>query len=218
EVGAYVQASFGIEGAAVAITAAFQFGEFALVGERAVRGDVEAGKGLTVSHVEMLFIGSEDNAVCGEVLAVARDDTFGVCIEEAAHGEVDAAFAVGGDVVEDAADAVQRVAVVFVGENPALGRDLFDRRVETAVGDEQDAFRVYRERTAGVGAGVRDGNPPLTVELDDVALIVLSDENPAVFGGDDAIGVVAIHLPDFFPLLTGGHNTGDFDNRVFARA
>ena len=74
----HVEAPGRIERAAVAASTAFELGEFALVGERAILLDVKRRERRSVGDVKMLFIGGENDAVRVDILTVLGDLAFRV--------------------------------------------------------------------------------------------------------------------------------------------
>src|SRR5580658_6724407 len=165
----------------------------------------------------MLFVGAKHDAVGVEIFAVARDHALRIGMVEAAHGEVDSAFAVGGDVVHHDANAIQRIAVdQLVRQGLALGSKLLNRRVHSAVDRKQSAFRVHSDGAAGVQTHVRDGIFAVLVQLDHLAVVVLRDEETAVTGADNAVGVIALDGPDLFPFLPRGDYARDLRDGVIS--
>src|SRR5208282_3987663 len=67
---AHIEASSGVKRAAVAVSAALQLRKLVLVGERAIRLDVECRERGPVGDIEVLFVGAEDDAISGEIFAV----------------------------------------------------------------------------------------------------------------------------------------------------
>ena len=135
---------------------------------------------------------------------------FGLGVVDAAHREVHAALAVGGQIVDDAADAVERIALIPVGQDLALRRELRDAGAQAALDDEQRALRVHRQRAAGVRVGVDDRRLAVLIQLQDLAVVVLRQQQPAVVGADDAVAVVADLLPEELPLLAGGDHAREW--------
>lgn len=96
-------------------------------------------------------------------------------------------------------------------------RKLLDGLVQAAIDQEQGALRIHRERPAGIRTGVGDGRLAVPVEFHDRAFIILGEQKSAVFRAHDAVGIVAVHLPDFLPLLSRGDDPRNFRHRVRAR-
>ena len=139
-------------------------------------------------------------------------------MEQAAHREVDAALAVGREVVDDAAQAVQRIAVrQLVGENPSLRRQLRHVLPQAALHHERVALLAHRERAAGVRIRIDRRHFAARIELHDGAVVILRDEQIAVLVGKDAVGVVAADVPCLGPLLAGGNHAGNLRHRVVRR-
>ena len=153
-----------------------------------------------------------------DALAVFGDDTFRIGVVHAAHREVDAALAVGRQIVDDATDAVERFALIHVREHPALGDQLRHRRAKPTLDDEQLVLRVHRQRAAGAGVGVRDRRFARRVELHDLAVVVLREQQSAISGAEDAVAVVAGLLPEERPLLTRSDDAGNLRHLVFPHA
>ena len=119
--GGDVEAALLIDRRAVARGAAAQLAELALVGQRPVRLHVERHDDRAVRHVERLLVGAQDDAVGAlHALSVLRHDALRVGVEHAGSrdGDVDAAAAVGRQVVQHAAHAVERLAAVGRGQRP----------------------------------------------------------------------------------------------------
>ena len=143
---------------------------------------------------------------------------FAAAWNSAAHREVDAALAVGRQVVDDAAKAIERIAVrQLVGEDPPLRRHLRHVLTQAALHHERLALLVHRERAAGVRVRVDRRDLAAAVELDDRAVVVLRDQETAVLVGEDAVGVVAAGFPYLGPFLTGSNDAGDLRDGVFSR-
>src|SRR5262245_35542551 len=87
-----VNASSRIHSGAVAVT--FKLHKLSLVLERAVGLDIECRECRAIGNVECLFIGTQNDAVGAEVIAVSGNNAAGARIEEPAHCEIDAAFAI----------------------------------------------------------------------------------------------------------------------------
>ena len=89
-------------------------------------------------------------------------------VKDAAHGEVHSALAVGSHIVENAADAIHRIAccillarVLRCGASSSI--DGFSPRFST----NRAPLRVHRDRTAGIRAHVGDGVFAVLIELHD---------------------------------------------------
>jgi hypothetical protein len=139
------------------------------------------------------------------VLPVLRDDALRAGIEDAAvpragDGEVHAAVGVGREIVDHAADALERLAVERGREHPALRLELLDATSESASGDKQRAVLAARDGASGIDVIVGDlRKAGRRIELDDVALVVVREQQCAVLAGDRAVDVVALPRPDDFP-------------------
>jgi hypothetical protein len=135
-----------------------------------------------------------------------------------AHREIHAALAVGGEVVDHAAEAIERIAVRhLVGEDPPLRRQLRHVRVQTALDDEQLALLVHRERASRVRVSVDRFGLAAAVQPDHGRIVVLRDQEIAVLVRQDAVGVVAADLPHLGPLLTRGNDAGNGGDGVVGR-
>jgi hypothetical protein len=109
--------------------------ELALIRELTIRTDVEHRERAGVRDDDVLLVRREDHAVGAE----PRGPVFGVLFRDlalrrgvidAGHREVDSGVARRRRIIEDAADAVQRIAVgPLVCDDPLLRRDFLDRRV-----------------------------------------------------------------------------------------
>ena len=55
---------------------------------------------------------------------------------------------------------------------------------------------------------------PSLIELQDLAVVVLREQQRAIVGADDAVAVVADFLPEELPLLARGNHAGDRFNLV----
>src|SRR5207249_11773186 len=137
-------ASRRVNRAAVAIAASLQLRELTLVGERAVRLNVECCEGRAIGDVECLLVRAQNDPVGREIVAVLGDRALWVGVKESAHREIDAAFAVGRQIVENSTNAVQGIALKGRSQSLALRRKLYDRRVQAPFRDEQGALRVHR--------------------------------------------------------------------------
>ena len=62
--------------------------------------------GQTAGDIQGLFIAAQDDAVSTGQRTLMRDQALGIGVIDAAHGEVHAAFAIGGEVIEQTAGAV----------------------------------------------------------------------------------------------------------------
>jgi hypothetical protein len=154
--------------------------------------DIKRGECASVGDVKSLLIAAEDDAVGEKILALFGDHAFRVGIKKSAAGEVDAAPAVGGQIVENArADTIQRIALAFVGEGFARRREFHDVLVHPSVVDEQDALRVHGDCPSRIRARVSNGDVAFLIELHDIAVVVLRDQDAAVFGPNDAVGIVS---------------------------
>ena len=191
--------------------------EVALVRQRAVGLHVEGHDDGPVRDVQRALVGAQDDAVrAGDGVAVLRDDALRVRVEhaDARHRDVDAAARVGAQVVRRSADAIERLAAERVREHFALRLELNDAGPKAARQHEQRAVLAARHRAARVHVFVSDaGQARRRVHLHDVARVVVREQQLAVVGGDRAVGVVALPMPDDFPGLAGGDDAGDGGGR-----
>ena len=211
--GGRVEAPLGVNRGAVA-AAGGELRELALIGQRPIPLHVERRERRPVGDVERLLIRAEDDAVGGEVLTIASDHALCVRIEQPAHREVHAASAVRGQVIDDAADAVERLTLEAVRQQSPPRRELLDLHVQTALDDEQVALRAHRQRAARVRVRVRHGRLAVRLQLHDSAAVVLRQQQAAVIGADDAVAVVASLLPDERPFPARLDHPGDFRDRI----
>src|ERR1043166_4407448 len=121
-----IHVAFLIDGGSVPAFAALQLAELALVGQRPVRIHVERIDNRAIGRIQLRLVRAEDDPV-GErdVFPVLRDHALRIRVEDAAVSragdrEVDAAFRVSREVVDDAADALERLAVELRRQHPAL--------------------------------------------------------------------------------------------------
>src|SRR5215813_10280 len=208
----HVDVAFRVDRAAVA-AARRELDVLALVGERSVGLYVERRERRAVGHVEHLLVGAERHAVRGQVLAVPGDLSTRIGVEEAAHREVRAALAVGDDVVDHAADAVERFALIRVGKDLPLRCELLDALVQTAFDDEHAVtLGADRECAARVRVAVGDRRLALAVQFDHRAVVVLREQK-TVIRRDDAVAVVAGLLPHERPLHACADHSGNRGRR-----
>src|SRR6266850_3385536 len=140
-----VDASGGVDGAAVAVPATFELRELPLIGQRAVPPHVKGGKRRAVGDIQRLLIATEDDSVRSDVLAVPGDDALRIRVVDATLREVHAAVASGAQIVRVSAEAVQRIAPIRVRQNRTARRELRDGGSEPPVDDERRALRIDRQ-------------------------------------------------------------------------
>src|SRR5262249_59142376 len=209
----YVDVAFRIYRAAIA-AAGRELRVFALIRERSIGLHVERRERRAVGDVEHLLVGAEGYPVRRQVLAVLRDFAARIGVEEAAHREVRAALAVGDDVVDHAADAVERFALIRVGKDFPLRRKLLDPLMQSAFDDEHAvALGAGRERAAGVRIPIGGRRLALAVQLQHDAAVVLREQQTAVVRADDAVAVVAGLLPHERPFGSGGDDPWNLRRR-----
>ena len=211
-----VETSGGIHRQTVA-AAGRQLDELTLIGERPVRPNLERGDDRAVGDIQRLLVRAEDHTVGPQILPVGGDHALRVGMVETAHREVDAAPTVGRQVV-DAAKALECIALVLVGMHATRGRELLDGLIQSTGYHEQRALRVHRQRTAGVGVTVHRRRLAIAIQLHDCAVIVLRQQQPAVIGRKDAVGVVPRGLPDERPALVRRDHAGNGGHRVLPRS
>src|SRR5262249_59625158 len=137
----------------------------------------------------------------GWLRAVPGDLSPRIVVEEAAHRKVPAALAVGDDVVDHAADAVERFALIRVGKDLPLRRELLDPLMQAAFDDEHAvALGAGRERTAGVRIAIGGGRLALAVQLQPDAAVVVREQQTAVVRAGAAVAVVAGLMPHDRPF------------------
>src|SRR5262249_25615929 len=128
----HIDAALLIDSRTVTSLTALQFAEFALIGQRAVRLHIERENYCAVGDVERLLVWAQDDAV-GErnLLPILRDHAFRIGVEHSAvrgdgYREVHATVRIGHQVVHDAADAFERLAMERIRQHLPLRLQLFD--------------------------------------------------------------------------------------------
>ena len=95
-------------------------------------------------------------------------------------------------------------------EHPALRLELLDAAAEPAFGDKQRAVLAARDGARGVDVAVGDlREAGRRIELDDVARVVVREQQRAVLAGDRAVDVVALPRPDDLPALYRLQHSGN---------
>ena len=165
------------------------------------------------------LVRAQDDAVGrGNVRPVLRDDTRRAGVEDTAvfragDREVDPALGVGHQVVDHAADALERLAIHRVGEELPW-RHTPDPAVERAGAHVELAIRQHRNRTTGERVARQHLNGPgRQRHLNDLAQVVLGEQQ-ALVGARRAVGIVARPLPHLAPPLARRQHTGDRRGRV----
>src|SRR5262249_24013357 len=124
------------------IPVAFEFDKLSLVLERAIGLDIEGSECRAIRDVDRLFIRTQNDSIGTEVLAVPGHHTGRTRIEEPAHCEVEAALAVGCQIIDNSADAIQGITLIFVRQHLSLRRKLPNRLVQAPLDDKHRTFRV----------------------------------------------------------------------------
>src|SRR5690606_39915423 len=122
--------------------AAAKLCELPLVRERSVGLDVECQHDGAVRHVERRLVRAQDDAVRTRyAVAVLLHDALRVGIEEADTGnrQINASARIRREVVQNAAEALERLAVERAREHLALGLELDDSGAEPPGSEEQRA-------------------------------------------------------------------------------
>src|SRR5580765_1435307 len=106
--------------------------------------------------VQRLLIRAEDDSVPANGPEPSHDLALGVGVVDAAHRHVHAALAVCRHVVDDAGDAIERLALVLVREEFALRLQRPDGVAQRALADKDLTLRVRGDRSARVRVRVDD--------------------------------------------------------------
>src|SRR5215469_60698 len=112
---------------ALSACATFQLRELALIGERAIFLYIKPGKRRAIGDIEMFLVSAQHDPVGIQILSITVDLPSRVRVKDPSHGKVHSTFVVHYQIVEDAADAVDGIVMVFIGERLALRRELLDR-------------------------------------------------------------------------------------------
>src|SRR5262249_25613711 len=153
-------AALRIDGRAVAA----ERGKLALIGQGTVGLDIERDEASS-GDVERLLVGAQDDSIRLQVFAVTGNLAGRADMEESTHREIEAAFAVGSQIVDHAAETIQRFAVIHVREELALRYDLPHGRRQAALDDKQRALLVHGKRASGIRVLVRKRNLAVLVDL-----------------------------------------------------
>src|SRR5262249_4600368 len=122
------------------------------------------------------------------------------------------------DVMDDASEEMNGISLFFSRKFFSRRRTLPTRVVQPRWQDKPFPFRVDGNGPAGIRVHVCDGFFPILIELQDIALVILRDQQASIVGTDNAVRNIARRLPDCFPLLSRGDNTRDFCYLVFPRS
>ena len=136
----------------------------------------------------------------------------GAGVESAADGEVRAALPVDDQIVQ----APKRLALEVVGQRLSLRREDADHRrlaararrrasprIRARALDREDAAAgVHRQRSRAVRVAQEHRRAVVAIELADLVRLLLREQQAAIVGADDAVGVVGA-LPGERPRRAG---------------
>ena len=197
-------------------------GEVPLIFDRAIRLDIPGHQSFPVGDVQSLLVPAEHHPVCAHFLASDQANlAFGIDeISSEVIGEIDAALGIANQF----AHAPERLVPKLACQDLPLRSEHHQlRRFVTLVGmsagiragpldANEAALVVDPEGSGAMGILDIDGKIVLRVEPANRAGLLLREIDPAVFGGDQTVGVVR-SSPEQLPRCTGRDDSGDFGNR-----